>query len=251
MAVFLNTFSKEIFIIASVILVSLISLVGIFMLSLNEKRLNRVVIVMISLAVGALLGDVFIHLLPESLNEQGKLRTFVLVVFGLLSFFALEKYLIWRNLKNKKNIHPVGHMSLFADGLHNFTDGFVIGAAYLASIPLGLATTLAVVFHEVPQEIGEFGVLLKAGFSKSQALFFNFVSASLAIIGAIIAILIGISFKGITVLVVAFAAGAYIYIVGSGLIPILRREAGSSKVSVLFLAFGVGVGVMLLIACVG
>lgn len=252
MSAFLSTFPKEVYIIASVFIVSLISLVGVFIISLNERKLNRLIVIMISVAIGALLGDVFIHILPESLEEQGKIKTLVMVIFGLSTFFGFEKYLQWRNLKNKSHhIHPIGYMSLFADGLHNFTDGFVIGAAYLVSIPLGLATTLAVIFHEIPHEIGEFGILLKAGFSKTKAILFNFMSASFAILGALAAILIGISFKGVSILVVAFAAGAYLYLV-AGLIPIIRNETITSKKSAVhYVAMGMGAVLMLLIACIG
>lgn len=253
MTVFLSTFSKEACILASVVLVSLISLVGIFLISMSEKKLNRFVVLMISVAIGALLGDVFIHILPESLEEQGKVRTLVMVVFGLSTFFGFEKYLQWRNLKNScrnpNRIHPVGHMSLFADGLCNFTDGFVIGAAYLISIPLGLATTLAVIFHEIPQEIGEFGILLKAGFSKTKAILFNFVSASFAILGAVTAIVVGQSFKGVSMLIVAFTAGAYLYLVSS-LIPIIKKESNVYRSATHYTAIGMGACIMLLIACV-
>ena len=105
---------------------------------------------MISLAVGALLGEVFLHILPESFEHQGIFKTGLLALFGLLSFFVLEKYLFWRNLKNESELKTVGQMSLFADGICNFTDGFIIGAAYLVSIPLGVATTFAVCIHEIP-----------------------------------------------------------------------------------------------------
>ncbi|MGI9534472.1 MAG: ZIP family metal transporter, partial [Thermodesulfobacteriota bacterium] len=159
MSEFFTQFSKEFYILVSVLIVSFISLASIFALYLNDKKYNTIIILMISLALGALLGEVFIHILPESFAGQGKLKTIVLVLFGLISFFVLEKYLLWRNLKNKSNIKTVGQMSLFADGICNFTDGFIIGAAYLVSIPLGVATTFAVCFHEIPQEIGEFGVL--------------------------------------------------------------------------------------------
>ena len=253
MAAFLSTFSKETCIIASVILVSLISLVGIFLISVSEKKLNRLMVLMISVAIGALLGDVFIHILPESLEEQGKVRTLVMVVFGLSTFFGFEKYLQWRNLRNScrnaKHIHPVGHMSLFADGLCNFTDGFVIGAAYLINIPLGLATTIAVIFHEIPHEIGEFGILLKAGFSKTKAILFNFVSASFAILGAFTAIVVGQSFNGVSMLVVAFSAGAYLYLV-SGLITVIKKESNNYKSPAHYTAIGMGAGIMLLISCV-
>ena len=247
---FASQFSKEFYILLSVIMVSLISVGAIFTLFMNNKSYNTVIILMISLAVGALLGEVFIHLLPESMEGQGIMKTALLVLFGLISFFILEKYLLWRNLKNKSKIKPVGQMSLLADGICNFTDGLIIGIAYFVSIPIGVATTIVVCIHEIPQEIGEFGVLIKSGFTKTQAIFFNLASASIAILGALIAIYIGYSFRSTTHLIFAFVAGAYIYIVGFGLFPLLKKEIKSSSAARHFLAMGIGIGIMLLIACV-
>jgi len=242
--------SREFYIIVSVLIVSLLSMSAIFTLYFNNKRYNTLIILMISLAVGALLGEVFLHILPESFEHQGILKTGILALFGLLSFFVLEKYLHWRNLKNESKLKTVGQMSLFADGICNFTDGFIIGAAYLVSIPLGVATTFAVCIHEIPQEIGEFGVLIKSGFSKTQAIFFNIASASISIIGALIAIYIGLRFSNTSHLIIAFGAGAYIYIIAFGLLPLLKKEFKSSKAAAYFLAMGVGLGIMFLIACV-
>ncbi len=241
--------SKEFYIIASVIVVSLISIFAIVALYFNNKKYNTIIILMISLAVGTLFGEVFLHILPESFEKQGWLKTVVLASIGLFSFFILERYLIWRNLKNKNNLKAVGQMSLFADGLCNFTDGFIIGAAYLVSIPLGIATTVAICIHEIPQEIGEFGILIKSGFSKMQAVLFNLASASVAILGAIAAIYIGVSFKNTSHLIIAFAAGAYIYIIGFGLFPLVKKEFKTTRATAHFLAMGLGLGIMLLIAC--
>jgi zinc and cadmium transporter len=242
--------SKEFYIIVSVLIVSLLSMSAIFTLYFNNKRYNTLIILMISLAVGALLGEVFLHILPESFEHQGILKTGLLTLFGLLSFFVLEKYLHWRNLKSESKLKTVGQMSLFADGICNFTDGFIIGAAYLVSIPLGVATTFAVCIHEIPQEIGEFGILIKSGFSKTQAIFFNIASALIAIIGALIAIYIGLRFSNTSHLIIAFGAGAYIYIIAFGLLPLLKKEFKSSRAAAYFLAMGVGLGIMFLIACV-
>ena len=245
-----TAFPREFYIILSVLIVSLISLSAIIALYFNKKSFNAVLIIMISLAVGALTGEVFIHILPESMAEQGKLKTALLVLFGIISFFILEKYLLWRNIKSKSSLKPVGQMSLFADGICNFADGFIIGAAYLISVPLGVATTFAVCIHEIPQEIGEFGVLIKSGFSRMQAVFFNLTSAFIAIFGALIAIYIGFSFKGASTLIFAFVAGAYIYIVGFGLFPLVKKEIKTPRAAMHFLAMGIGLGIMFLIACV-
>ena len=246
----LPQFSKEFYIIVSVLTVSLISIFAIITLYFNSKKYNTLIILMVSLAVGTLLGEVFLHILPESFEHQGVLKTGLLALFGLLSFFILEKYLMWRNLKNKNKLKTVGQMSLFADGICNFTDGFIIGAAYLVSIPLGVATTFAVCIHEIPQEIGEFGILIKSGFTKTQAVLFNFASASIAVIGALVAIYIGFRFNNTSHLIIAFGAGAYIYILGFGLFPLLRKEFKTTRAGAHFLAMGIGLGIMLLISCV-
>ena len=245
-----SQFSKEFYIIVSVLIVSLISISAIFTIYFNNKRYNTAIILMISLAVGALFGEVFLHILPESFEHQGILKTGLLALFGLSSFFILERYLHWRNLKNENKVKTVGQMSLFADGICNFTDGFIIGAAYLVSIPLGVATTVAVCIHEIPQEIGEFGILIKSGYSKIQAIFFNIASALVAIIGALIAIYIGFRFNNTSHLIIAFGAGAYIYIIAFGLLPLLKKEFKSSSAAAYFLAMGIGLGIMFLIACV-
>lgn len=243
--------SRELYILASVLIVSLTSITMILTLFIkNSKSYNTIVILMVSLAVGGILGQIFIHILPESTAEQGTLKTAVLVLFGIISFFVLEKCLLWRNLKNKNSIKTVGQMSLLADGIHNFMDGFIIGSAYLISVPLGIATTFAVCIHEVPLEIGEFCILIKSGFSKTQAILFNLASASTAVLGAFVAMYIGLSLNKTSDMIFAFVAGAYIYIVGFGLLPLLKNELKLSRVTRHFLAMGTGLGIMLLITVV-
>jgi zinc and cadmium transporter len=139
-------------------------------------------------------------------------------------------------------------MNLVADGVHNLIDGMLIGASYLASLPLGFATTAAVVLHEIPQEIGDFGVLLHSGFSKRRALLFNFCSASLAIVGALIALLVGTRIEGFTQWMLPLTAGGFIYIAGSDLLPELHKELELLRSALQLAAMGTGVGLMLLLA---
>ena len=158
----------------SVIIVSIISLLGVFTLSLKEQFLRKYIFIFISLAVGALLGDAFIHLIPESLESASNpAMVSILIIAGILIFFILEKFLHWHHHgedKNELHIHPVGQLVLFSDGLHNLIDGIIIGVSFIASIPLGIATTIAVILHEIPQEVGDFTVLLHAGYDKKRAL---------------------------------------------------------------------------------
>jgi zinc and cadmium transporter len=233
------------------VLVSLLSLIGIAFVSLSESRLRQLIFVMVSLAVGSLFGDAFIHLLPESFERlASKLQTSVLVLGGIFAFFVLEKFLLWRHqhvLESEHSIRPVGYMNLLADGAHNFIDGVIIGASYVVSFHVGVATTLAVIFHEIPHELGNFFVLLYAGFAKKKALFFNFVSAVFAILGTVISLLVGTRVADFAGVMLPLAAGGFIYIAGSDLVPELNKESTPGKSLVQMLAIGVGVGLMLLL----
>jgi len=233
---------------ASVILVSLLSLIGLAFISVAEEKLKRIIFFMVSLAVGGLFGDAFIHLLPESFERIGsKLQASVFVLAGIFAFFVLEKFLLWRHqhvLESDHPIHPVGYMNLLADGAHNFIDGVIIGASYDVSLHVGIATTLAVVFHEIPHELGNFFVLLYAGFTKRKALFFNFVSALFAILGTVMSLSIGSRVAEFSSIMLPLAAGGFIYIAGSDLVPELNKESTLGKSVVQMLAIGVGVGLM-------
>jgi len=247
--------AKVLYAIASVTVVSLVSLVGIITISVNEQRLRSVLFVLVSLAVGAMFGDAFIHLLPESFQKSADtLMPSMSVLAGILGFFILEKFLRWRHqhtLESNNRIHPLGYLNLIADGVHNLIDGMMIGASYLISLPLGIATTLAVVFHEIPQEIGDFGILLHAGFPKKRALFFNFMSATLAMLGTTIALLVGSSLESFSSVMLPFTAGGFIYIAGSDLLPELQKELEPAKSTVQLLAMAGGIGLMLILRMVG
>ena len=206
---------------------------------------------MVSFSAGALFGDAFIHLLPDVIEEVGfGLNISLYVMFGIGFSFIIEKFIHWRHCHiptSKDHLHPFAMMNLFGDAVHNFIDGLIIAASYLASIPVGIATTIAVVLHELPQEIGDFGVLLHGGFSKSKALFFNFITALTAVAGAIVALLASFYVKDMTTFLLPFAAGTFIYIAGSDLIPELHKEVEVEKSLLQFAAIVLGVVVMLLL----
>jgi zinc and cadmium transporter len=220
---------------ASVILVSLLSVIGVVFISISEAKLKQIVFVLVSLAVGSLFGDVFIHLLPQAFEKlEARLEASLYLLAGIFIFFVLEKFIRWRHqhdLESQNAIHPVGYMNLLADGIHNFIDGMIIGAAYLTSLRVGIATTIAVAMHELPQEISDFGVLLHAGFSKKKALIFNFLSALHYFVASMIPL----------------AAGGFVYIAGSDLVPELNKELEPAKSLVQLLAIAAGVGLMLLL----
>src|SRR3989339_702142 len=163
---------------ASVSLVSLVSLIAIFFFSLREDLLKKLLLYMVSFSTGGLFGGALLHLLPEIVKEIGwTARVSAGVIAGILFSFIIEKFIHWRHCHHpehiNKKVHHFAYMNLFGDAIHNFIDGMIISASYLVSIPIGIATTLAVILHEIPQEIGDFGVLLQGGFSKGRAILFN------------------------------------------------------------------------------
>ena len=214
--------------IISVLLVSFIPLIGALTLLFKKINLKNILLFLVSFAAGALLGDSFIHLLPEAVEESGfTLELSIYLLLGILIFFILEKFIHWRHCHlptTNEHPHPLAFMNLIGDGLHNFFDGMIIAGSYIASIPLGIATTIAVILHEIPQEIGDFGILLHGGFTKKKALAFNFLSAILALIGAVLVLIIGNSVEKFSIFLVPFTAGGFIYIASSDLIPELHKE---------------------------
>ncbi len=240
----------------SVVIVSLISLVGIFTLGIKVKRLEKILIYFISFSAGALFGDAFIHLLPEVVFSEGGfgLSISLYILLGIVIFFILEKIIHWHHCHipiQEGHVHSFAYMNLVGDGLHNLIDGLIIGASYLVSIPAGIATTLAVLFHEIPQEIGDFGVLIHGGFSKTKALLVNFVSALFAVLGVVIALLFAGFINGLEMILIPIVVGGFIYIAGSDLIPELHKETQISKSLLQLLAFIAGIFVMILLLVFG
>lgn len=234
--------------ILSVVVVSLISLVGFFVLPFGKEKLNKILIYFVSFAAGTLLGDAFIHLIPEAYSKTGIcLQISLYVLSGIVAFFILEKFIHWRHchkVPSEKHPHPFSYVILTGDTVHNLIDGMIIGASYLVSIPVGIATTLAVVFHEIPQEVGDFGSLVYGGFSKKKALLLNFVTALSAILGAVFVLILGENEELVNFLV-PFAAGGFIYVSLSDLIPELHRHTEVKKSFWQLATFILGIGLMI------
>lgn len=231
----------------SVILVSLISLVGVFTLSLNQKRLRAVLVYLVAFAAGALFGDALIHLLPEAVEELGfGLDVSLAVLAGIGVMFVVEKVIHWRHCHypHDDHKHTFASVNLVGDAFHNFIDGIVIGAAYVVSIPAGIATTLAVIFHEIPQEIGDFGVLLHGGYKVNEALRINLIVALTSLVGVLLVFALGDVINGFTVWLVPFAAGSFLYIAGSDLIPELHKEVKWHKSMIQLACFALGIAIM-------
>jgi zinc and cadmium transporter len=238
-------------ILASVTAVSLIAFIGVIFIGLKEDKLKRLTTILVGFASGTLLGGAFLHLLPESLTpENDQMTVLWYVIVGIVSFFALEKFLYWRHCHEKEcPTHTFVYLNLVGDGIHNFIDGMVIAATFMIGFELGLATTLAVIFHEVPQEIGDFGVLVYGGLNKKKALIYNFISAVTAILGALATYFLAY-LRSIEALLVPFAAGGFIYIAATDLMPELHKKshAGESIVQLFVILLGIGLMAFLKIA---
>ncbi|MFH1827343.1 MAG: ZIP family metal transporter [bacterium] len=233
----------------SVLIVSLISLVGIFTFSLNQKRLKSILNYLVSFAVGALIGDVFVHIIPELAESGFTHLTSIYIMSGILFTFIIEKIVHFHHFITsepgaKKKYATYTITSLWGDSIHNFVDGLIIGGSFLASVNLGIATTIAVIMHEIPTEVGHFGVLIKGGFSKNKALFWNFVSALTSVLGVILILLIGETVKSTIPFLLAFTAGNFIYIAGSDFIPVLHKESSLKRSAMQFLYLILGIGIM-------
>lgn len=242
----------------SVFAVSLVSLIGIAAFSINESYLRRSMSVFVGLAAGALLGDAFIHLIPESLEIIGDETLFGLAVLsGISVFFILEKVLRWHHAHHTNEEEHEGHehfesgdhqhlapMVLVADGVHNIIDGAVIAASFLISPALGIATTIAVFLHEIPQEIADYALLIHAGYTRTRALFFNFLSGLTALAGAGMVLFIGSEMELFSAYAAAVTAGTFIYLAAADLIPDLHKHTGPRSSVASLIAFVIGIALM-------
>jgi zinc and cadmium transporter len=234
--------------IGATVIVSLISLVGIISLSIKEKLLNKILFLMVGFSAGALMGGAFLHLIPEAVEESSMGLVSISLLIGFALFFIIERVLHWHHCHDGKcDVHTFTYMSLIGDSVHNLIDGLVIASSFVINIPLGIATTVAVITHEIPQELGDFAVLIYGGFSKLKAIIFNFLTGLIAVIGAVIGYFLASSIENFTAVLVPFAAGGFIYIAASDLIPELHKESKLNKSLLSFLFFVIGIVLMLLL----
>ncbi|MDD5196724.1 MAG: ZIP family metal transporter [Candidatus Omnitrophica bacterium] len=233
------------------IVVSLISFVGIVSLLLKEDLLNEVLFLLISFSAGALIGGAFLHLIPEAVEKSAHGEVYLFVIAGFILFFILERYLHWRHChEGKCEVHTFTYLNLVGDGVHNFIDGLIIGSSFVVNINFGVATSFAIIMHEIPQEIGDFGVLVYGGFSKSKALFYNFLSAITAILGTVIGFALANMSGGFLKLLMPVAAGGFIYIASCDLIPELHKQEDIKKATLSMAIFILGVAFMYFAAAV-
>lgn len=270
------------YILISTFLISLIAFIGAVILFLKEEFLDKILLILVSFAAGALIGSAFLHLIPEAIEKAGVgepaiLKIFLFLLFGFCSFFTLENSIKWHHHHAKKHpeIYPdkndaarftpsqqpgrrvegeinnetahFPYLILISDGIHNFIDGLIIAGSFIVSVPLGFVTVLAVAFHEIPQEIGDFGILIYSGFKKTKALFLNFLSAATIIIGGIFGFFLSGIIGNSMIFLLPFAAGSFIYIACSDLIPEIKHKDNPRKSLIHFFIFLSGIAVMFLL----
>lgn len=224
-------------ILLSTFIVSLFSLVGVFTFFLKERMLDKVLLILVSLSAGALIGDAFIHLIPEASEKFQGHNVFIFVLAGFVLFFLVERILHWRHChEGKCDIHTFAYMNFLGDVIHNFIDGLIIAASFVADFRLGVVTSFAIALHEIPQEFGDFAVLVYGGFKKSKALFWNFLCAISAIAGGLLGYFISSYVEGYVAFLLPIAAGGFVYISASDLIPEIRKE---TRVKASLLSFGI------------
>jgi len=234
-------------ILISTFAVSLISLIGVVTLAIKDKLLGKILFCLIGFSAGALLGSAFLHILPEALEKSTSTTVFSFLILGIILFFLLERYFHWRHCHEEHcDIHAFTYLNLVGDGLHNFIDGMMIAASFLGSVKLGLVTTFAIILHEIPQELGDFGVLIYGGFGKKKALLFNFISALTAVVGAVVGYYVAGVVQGFSNFILPLTAGGFIYIATSDLIPELHKESNLKRATAAFFAFLMGIAFMFL-----
>ncbi len=218
------------------VLGSFLGLIGGVVLLWREKLARRLSDFFISFAAGALLGAAFFDLLPEALElSEPSQAAWLMVLISIIIFSITERLLVWHHhhedhyKEHPKATKPYGPLVIAGDSIHNFIDGIVIAATFLISIPLGFITALAVFFHEIPQEIGDFSVLIRAGYSRYQVIGYNVLSAVATFVGALGLFFFADFVKPQLPLLIAFAAGGFIYIAAADLMPELKHEASKLK----------------------
>ncbi len=226
-----------------------------FALSLKESTLHRILFVLMAFSAGSILGAAYFDLLPEALKLVEEASVFVLITLGFVLFFFLERFIYWyhghghetdisQEIADPAAAKEFAYLNLVGDGIHNFIDGMIIAASYLIGLSVGLATTVAVIFHELPQELGDYGILVYAGFKRSRALLLNFAVALTVVLGGIFAVIFVETVEALSGVLIALSAGGFIYLSASELIPELHKEKDFKKSAVQFVIFMMGIVLM-------
>jgi zinc and cadmium transporter len=241
-------------ILASTILLTLLSLSGILVAWWSKKRLQNSILTLVALSAGAMFGNTFFHLLPEAieLSESGPINLFNMLLLFTGAFvlsYLFEQVLHWHHCHTATGCtvtkKPYGHIIIGGDGIHNLIDGLIIATAFMANPALGVSTTIAIALHEIPQEVGDFAALVHAGWTKNKALLHNFFAASTVILGGVIGYFLVDSNELLIGALIPIAAGSFLYIAAADLLPELKHEEDYKKGSIQFVVFLIGLGLMI------
>ncbi len=227
---------------------SLISFAGAFALYLKEQSLQKITLPLVSMSAGALLGGALLHMIPEAIEEMGNIEAvWIWVLVGFSLFLLLEQSIHWHHCHKAPSDHkePVTYLILIADGLHNFIDGLAIAGAFLVDFRVGIITWIASAAHEIPQEFGDFGILVHGGWKKSKALWFNFISGLTMVLGGLIAFYFSASYD--VSFLLPFAAGNFIYIAASDLIPEVKHAENIKTNLVHYTSFLLGIAIIFVV----
>jgi zinc and cadmium transporter len=225
---------------------------AVLFLMFKKEILEKILMFLVSLSAGALMGGAFLHLLPEAAEELESELLFGVFLASFVFFFLLEKIIHWRHChKADCEIHSFGYMNLAGDAVHNFIDGLTIASTFMVNPALGISTTLAVAIHEIPQEIGDFGVLVYSGFKKKTALLINYAVAMTVVIGGIAGYFFFSHLQSALPYLLPFAAGGFVYIAASDLMPEIRKEMNFKKSMISFSVFIAGILMMYLVKLIG
>ena len=227
--------------------ISLLSFSGVLTLAQRGELKDTTLLGLVGFSAGALLGGAFLHLIPETVARSSNFGVFLALTSSFVLFFLFER-LVWRHChKAKCEVHPFVYMNLLGDALHNFIDGLVIAASFLAGIELGIVTSIAVALHEIPQEIGDFGVLVYGGMRPGRALTMNFLVALTAILGGLAGLTLSTFVGESLILLLPFTAGGFIYIAAADLIPQLHQKTSVQHTLISFCSLLLGIVLMLLV----
>lgn len=228
--------------------ISLLAWIGVLTLFLRDELLDRLLLILVALAAGALIGGAFLHLIPRTVAAAGDdlLFPFLYLIVGFCLFFVLESFISWHHHHSTTHEHePVTYLVLISDAVHNFIDGLVIAGSFLSGASVGVVTAIAIGLHEIPQEIGDYGILVYGGFDRRRALALNYLTQATVILGGVVGFYLTDLFQSAPVFLLPFAAGSFIYIASSDLIPEIKETDDVYRSFLYFVVFLAGIGVML------
>lgn len=225
----------------------LLAFAGAFLYLILKNNLNKVLIFLVAFTTGALLGGAFFHFIPEAIKKISLTAVIAISLIGFVSFYSLEKILHWHHCHEEKDEckHSFTYLILCGDSIHNFIDGLIIASSFIISIPIGLLTSFLILVHELPQEIGDFGLLVYGGFSEGKALFYNFLSQSTALLGGILGFYFLSFSEELAVFLLPFTAGGFIYIAVMDLIPEVFKEKNNIKILANLTAIALGLLILI------